>query len=93
MAMIIPLAVLFTWIYNRSNRSLVPVVIVHVMVNTMFAYLLGPSIRAYGMPPFQFAVGFFFCAAIIVVMVAGTDLCRNSHLGPPLSDDGLPAKS
>jgi CAAX protease family protein len=75
--MIVPFAVLFTWVYNRSHGSLVPVVILHVMVNTMFLYLLGPTIRSYGMRPFQLAVGFVFCAALVVVVFAGPNLCRD----------------
>ena len=88
--MIIPLAVLFTWIYNRSHSSFVPVVILHVMVNTLFLYLVDPTIRSYGIRPFQFVVGLIFCAAVIVIMVVGPDLSRNSLLGPAPSDDRIP---
>jgi uncharacterized protein len=81
LVMTIPLAVLFTWVYNRSHGSLVPVVILHVMVNTMFLYLVGPTIRSYGMRPFLFAVGLISCAAVVVVICVGPGLCRDSLLG------------
>ena len=82
LAMIVPFAVLFTWLYNHSSGSLVPVVILHVMVNTLFLYLVGPTIRSYGMRPFRFVVGSIFCAAVIVVMSVGFDLSRHSLFGP-----------
>jgi membrane protease YdiL (CAAX protease family) len=87
LVMIIPLAVVFTWIYNRSRGSLVPVVILHVMVNTSSLYILGPTIRSHGMRPFQFVVGSIFCAAAVIVMSVGPNLCRNSLLGPTPSGD------
>jgi membrane protease YdiL (CAAX protease family) len=90
LAMIIPLAVLFTWIYNCSHGSLVPVVMLHVMVNALFLFLVDPTIRSYGIRPFQFVVGFIFCAAVIVILSVGPDLSRDSLLGPPPSCDRLP---
>jgi uncharacterized protein len=87
--MIFPLAVLFTWVYNRSHGSLVPVVILHAMVNTMNLYLLAPTIRTYGMRPFEFVVGSFFCAAAVVVISVGPRLCRNSLLRSAPSGERL----
>ena len=89
LVMLISVAVLLTWIYNRSHGNLVPGAILHLMFNTMSLYLLAPTIRSYGMPPFRFVVASFLCAATVVVISVGPSLSRNLLLTQALPDDPL----
>jgi membrane protease YdiL (CAAX protease family) len=76
------LAFIFTWVYNRSEGSLIPVVLLHVMANTTNIYLLWPTMRLFGMRPFLFFVGSVSCAALLVAFVAGPSLGKNSIVEP-----------
>jgi membrane protease YdiL (CAAX protease family) len=76
--MVFALAVIFTWVYNRSQGSLVPVILLHVMVNTTSMYMLGPTMRSFGTGSFRFFAGSIVCAALVIVLVVGPSLAQNS---------------
>lgn len=76
------MAIIFTWAYNRSAGSLIPVVLLHVMVNTTNMYMLHPTMSLSGMAPFLLFVGVICLAALTVILFAGSSLGKSSLAEP-----------
>lgn len=72
--MVLALAIVFTWVYNRSGGSLIPVVLLHTMVNTTNLYLLKPTLTLVGTVPYLLFVGSTSLAALTIVLTAGSSL-------------------
>ena len=83
LVLVFALAFIFTWVYNCSEGSLIPVVLLHVMANTTNLYLLWPTMRLFGMRPFSLFVGSVFCTALLIGFLAGPGLGKKSLLEPP----------
>jgi membrane protease YdiL (CAAX protease family) len=92
LAMVFGLAILLTWVYNRSRGSLIPVVLLHVTANTTSLYLLGPTMRRGGMQGFRFIVVSICCAALVVAVSVGPSLSKDP-CGTVQPDDQLPPDS
>jgi CAAX protease family protein len=77
LAMVFALAILFTWVYNSSRGSLVPVVLLHVMANTTNLYLVKPTLQLGGMWAFRLVAASICCAALVVAFSVGPSLCTD----------------
>jgi membrane protease YdiL (CAAX protease family) len=70
------LSVIFTWLYNRTSGSIIPVALLHACLNATSLYLLDPSIATSGSRPILFATGFAWLTALVIV-ASGKDLDHN----------------
>lgn len=70
-------SVIFTWLYNRSSASIIPVALLHACLNATSLYLLDPSIATSGSRPVLLATGFVWLAALVIVAASGKELGRS----------------
>jgi membrane protease YdiL (CAAX protease family) len=62
---IVPLTLIFSWIFNNTNRSTLAVILFHAMVN-FTGELIAVTVRADG-----FAMGLWFVAAVVITLIFG----------------------
>ncbi len=68
-----PLSVIFTWLYNRTGRRLLPVIVLHASIDAGASYFYGP------LPPGELRP--FYLWVTILVLVAAVLLHRDGALG------------
>jgi membrane protease YdiL (CAAX protease family) len=76
----IAMAVLFTWVYNNTNGSLLIVTLFHAAVNTAYVFLPVAPSEAGGVTLRMISIGIEWVTAFAVVLVAGP--ARLSRLSP-----------
>jgi uncharacterized protein len=65
------LSVLFTWVYNHTQGSLLPVLVFHTSVNLFTAFLPVVPLAAGSPLPLNLMVGLLYVTAAVVVIVFG----------------------
>lgn len=87
---VVSMAVLFTWLANRTRGSVWIAWLFHAAINVSLGFLfIGDNLRQWGLSAVVFAV-----AALIIVMVTGSNLSRKTT-GPMVSafiEQPLPQK-
>lgn len=67
-------AVIYTWIYNNTEGSLLPVSVFHIALNTVGSVMPGVSMTA-------LAIVYVLVATILVVTFGSTNLSRRERIG------------
>jgi uncharacterized protein len=75
----IGLSIVFTWVYNKTRGSIIPVVVLHASLNATSLYILDPSISINGSRPILWATAFVWLTSLIILGCSGTELgCNRS---------------
>jgi membrane protease YdiL (CAAX protease family) len=77
---IVPLSIIFAWIYHRTGKRLLPVIMLHAAIDAAAGYFFGP-VRTGELRPFITWVGLLVVVAILVVVRDGWTLGRDAGSG------------
>lgn len=79
---VLPLSVIFTWLYNRTGQRLLPVIVFHASIDASTSYLLGP-VPSGNLVPFWPS----WLMADVICAPACPDWVRRSHCATLVGND------
>lgn len=81
---ILPLSVIFTWLYNATGQRLLPVIVLHASVDAGAGYFFGPVPRG-ELLPFASWVGLLAIVAAVIIRTGGLGAHATPHVaGAPV---------
>ncbi|MEP6991870.1 MAG: type II CAAX endopeptidase family protein [bacterium] len=91
---IVPLSIVFAWIYHRTGKRLLPVIVFHAAIDAGAGYFFGP-VRTGELRPFMTWVGLLVVGAVVVVWRDGWTLgCEaESRVSRPVTTPHIAPRS